>query len=137
LYSGWKGAPIKPTETTVAEVLEHQRANRKAGASSSPVGKGQFMPDTIRSLVADGVISLSDKLDGPTQERMIEALVERRKKLAMNPDGTVNKEKLADELAKEWASFPTREGKSHYDGDGLNKSTVSRKRLMAMIDELT
>jgi hypothetical protein len=133
LYGGWKGPKIDVTETTAGDILKAQKANVQAGADSSPVGKGQFMPDTIRSLIADGVIDESTKLTPEVQEKMITALIERRKQAATDRNGNVDPERLADELAKEWASFPTRSGKSHYAGDGLNKSTVSRKALMEAI----
>lgn len=134
LYGGWKGPRVKVTELTVAEALEVQRENREAGAESSPIGKGQFMPDTIRSLVREGVISLKDQLTPDVQEKMIEALIERRRKQATGPDGKLDREKFADALAQEWASFPTREGKSHYEGIAGNKATVSRKKLLAMLE---
>jgi hypothetical protein len=133
LYSGWKGPKVKVTDLTVAEALEYQAMNRAAGAESSPIGKGQFMPDTIRSLVKEGVVSLRDQLTAETQEKMIEALIERRRKQATR-NGVLDREAFADALAEEWAALPTAEGKSRYEGIAGNKATVSRKKLLAMLE---
>lgn len=69
---------IPLTNMTVGEVLDFQKGMLRAGNASSAAGKYQIVSTTLRSLVREGVVKLDEKYDENTQERLADALLERR-----------------------------------------------------------
>lgn len=66
------------TDMTIAEVLDYQKGMLRAGNPSSAAGKYMIVSKTLRSLVNEGVVKLDEKYDQNTQERLADALLERR-----------------------------------------------------------
>ena len=69
-------APL--TDMTIAQVLQYQNGMRGAGFPSTAAGKFQIIQGTLKSLVDEGVVKLTDKYSPENQEKLAEALLERR-----------------------------------------------------------
>lgn len=128
------GGKADLSSKTVAEVLEMQKTNTKK-LGSSATGSVQVMRDTLAGLVKNGVVKLSEKFTPQLQDRIGHALLERRG-YSRFIAGELDIEDFADNLAQEWASFPTRSGKSYYEKDGVNKATISRKQFIEELEKL-
>lgn len=111
-------------DMTLGEVRDLQEALVDSGAPSGAVGKYQIIGKTLESIMRKNPKDFPPdrKFDASAQEEAADILLDRRgfKKFE---NGEVSSEKMATELAKEWASLPDpKTGKSYYDGDGINKS---------------
>lgn len=92
---------------------------------SSAIGRYQFMKATLQDLKKSMGLSGGEKFTPELQDRMAIALLERRG-LTKWRAGEMTLEEFANNLAKEWASLPNMQtGRSHYAGDGMNKSLVT------------
>ena len=79
---------IKPSEMTVAEILDFQNKRGEGsyaaysqdtvGRIATPVGKYQVVGTTLQGLVDSGVVNLDDKFDVETQEKIGSHLIESR-----------------------------------------------------------
>ena len=119
---------------TVAEVMQLQSQNIKA-KGHSPAGAMQVNKDTLRSLIKNGVVKLSDKFDQYTQEKIGHALLERAG-YSKFISGDIQADDFADNLAGIWASLPNRFGESVYKGVAGNKARVPRGDLITVIENL-
>lgn len=142
VWSGIKPAdrPRKLSEMTVAKVLWWQDLI-DARYMSEAAGAYQVMEDTLRTLKVDpGAL-----FDRATQDALAVQLLDRRG-WARCEAGQISPEDFADQLAREWASFPVvrdqkgakrqiRVGQSYYAGDGLNKSHTTPATVLAAIRE--
>ena len=127
---GGKKLPL--TDMTVGEVLKMQEAME----GNTAAGKYQIKESSLRSLVykpGKEAGTYSDKLRNPTdfnldtpfdeaaQEWAADTLIDRRG-YKDYVAGKISDKKMAENLAKEWASLPDpyKEGKntSYYGGDG-------------------
>ncbi len=127
------------TESTIAEVRQWQREFVAGGSASSAIGKYQIIQKTMDGLIyelaaEDGVSRqefMADNLfDEAMQDRMAVQLLERRG-LDKYVEGSMSERDFLNELSKEWASLPYQNGRSYYDGDGLNASGVDRVTVTA------
>jgi len=124
------GGKVDAAGMTVADVLA-----RTENAGSSAFGAVQVMKKTLQGLVKNGVVTPDQKMDQATQDAIGMALM----KEAGYDDwkaGKMSDGKFADKLAAIWASLPDKSGKSVYASDGVNKSTVSRGEVLALLDQL-
>jgi muramidase (phage lysozyme) len=84
------------------------------GKGSKATGAYQFMPDTLEGLIRLGVLKPNEPFTPETQDRAALALAARRGVTA----DVLKKEGLsanvAQKLAPEWASVPTKSGRSYY-----------------------
>lgn len=127
--------PSKPlTQMTVNEVLRWQEANRSAGADSTAAGGFQIIYKTLSSLKGKMQLSGAELFDKTMQERMAIQLMKGRG-LDDFKAGKISADDFADNLASEWAVLQKRNGKGAHDGDGLNKSLVSRNILMGVLSD--
>lgn len=134
-YNKMYGGKSNPelSNMSIAEVLEFQKKNGPT-LGSSAIGKYQFMQNTIKGLIAKGVISPTDKFDAATQEKMGMALLEGRG-YSKYKSGTMSAEDFANNIAAEWAGMPMPNGQSRYAGDGKNKALVGRQEFMAQLEQ--
>lgn len=130
VYGGIKKAdrPKRPLVTmTIGEVLAWQDSI-DARYPSEAAGRYQIMEDTLRGLYAEAGMTQKTLFDEAGQDLLAAALL-RRRGLVAYLAGTISVEAFANNLAREWASLPVvtgpGKGRSHYAGDGLNKSHVS------------
>lgn len=128
--------PNRPlVDMTVAEVLAWQDSI-DSRYKSEAAGKYQILEDTLRDIYAPAGVSLKDKFDHITQDKLALHLLKRRglKKFLA---GEMSVEDFCNALAMEWASFPVvtpikgwgkfvlTPGQSYYAGDNLNKATAT------------
>ena len=135
-----KKTPKPPTEMTVGEVLQWQREEladpKNAGRIDvTAIGKYQIINKTLKGLVGPAGISMNDKFDAETQDKLYMELL---KGAGLNDymDGTISKEDFAHNISKVWAGLPKDEGgKSYYGKDGFNKAHVSWDAVMKAIPD--
>lgn len=133
------------TSMTVAEVLAWQDSI-DARYSSEAAGAYQVMEDTLRGLVDSGQIDPDAVFNEATQDHVAELLMERRG-LSKFVAGEISAEDFADNLAREWASFPVvrdqqgakryvERGQSYYAGDGLNKAHADPDEFLSVVERI-
>ena len=119
------------TQLTVQQVLDRQ-ANRAMFA----VGKYQFIPATLRGAIVGSGVSMTDKFDAITQERIFDTFLFRKRpaiKAYFDGRGSIESAQLA--LAQEFASIPVARqvkndkgtiifpGESYYKDRGNNRAS--------------
>lgn len=135
-----KKTPKPPTEMTVGEVLQWQRDELADPKNSdridvTAIGKYQIINKTLKGLVNAAGVSMSDKFDAETQDKLYMELL---KGAGLNDymDGTITKADFAHNISKVWAGLPKDEGgKSYYGKDGFNKAHVSWDAVMKAIPD--
>lgn len=131
-------APPKPlTEMTVNEVLAFQQEMIRGGAESGAVGAYQIIPKTLRSLVNKMGLNGNERFDKSLQDSMATDLLNRRGYASFR-DGTISRERFANNLAAEWASLPLvtgpNAGRSRYAGVGSNRASARPEDVLAALD---
>jgi muramidase (phage lysozyme) len=146
VYGGIRGAdkPPRPiTSMTVGEVLDWQDSIDSKYMSEA-AGRYQIMEDTLREQVRQGVVSVDQRFDAGTQDKIAVSLMNRRG-LGKYQAGLIGPEDFAQNLSKEWASLPAittdkagrrASGQSYYAGDGLNKSHVKQSTILDYVKGL-
>lgn len=126
------------TDLTVAQVLAWQDSI-DARYQSEAAGGYQIMEDTLRALGVPG----SMRFDPAGQDACAMVLLNRRGWSNLLA-GKITKARFADNIAREWASFPVtsdqkgasrtvKAGQSYYAGDGLNHALVEVSTVMGAI----
>jgi muramidase (phage lysozyme) len=145
IYGHKQGKLPKPlTSMTLDEVVAAQALWSKHHGSSA-AGRYQFMRATLRELMKELGLKGSQKLDGDLQDRLAYHLLKRRG-YEQFVTGKLSLDAFANNLAKEWASFPVLTaikgahrqlavGQSYYAGDGLNKALVAPAKVRATLSE--
>lgn len=140
-YNAYFGNPkntdITFTKMSVADVMKWQKEYVAKGNYSSAVGRYQIVSTTLDGLVRRLKIDTNQKFDEALQDKLAQALLERR-----GSEAYVNKEltqeQFAANLAKEWAALPRIVGQnpadSYYSSDGVNKALVSVDAVMKAIE---
>lgn len=146
IYGHKQGKLPKPlTSMTLDEVVAAQALWSKHHGSSA-AGRYQFMRATLRELMKELGLKGSQKLDGDLQDRLAYHLLKRRG-YEQFVTGKLSLDAFANNLAKEWASFPVLTaikgahrqlavGQSYYAGDGVNKALVDPARVRATLSEV-
>ena len=137
VYYGSKIKPPKPlTKMTVAQVRAWQDQSVRAGSKSSAVGAYQIIRKTMDLLIAQGALNRGELFGVAAQDRAAIALLKRRG-LDTYKAGGMSAEAFANNIAKEWASFPVvtgaKRGRSYYAGDGLNKALIGVEPVMRAV----
>jgi hypothetical protein len=101
------------------------------------VGRYQFIPETLRMAVAAAGFQASDVFSPETQDWLAVALLLGGKRPALRDylqGKSVTLEAAQLDLAKEWASIPTAEGRGVYDGDSAgNRATAKVARVQSAL----
>lgn len=141
--------PKKLSDLSISRVLWWQDLIDSRYMSEA-AGAYQIMEDTLRGLVANGAVDVSDTFSAETQDRLALALLDGRG-WARCEAGKLSVDDFAIELAQEWASFPVpramqvknskgkvirtlKAGQSYYAGDGLNKAHASVAEVRSAIE---
>lgn len=127
---------VRFTDMTVGEVLDWQKRGdwRHMGAGSSAVGKYQFIESTLRDTVRAAGIPLDTKFTPAVQDQLIfQRLVQTRGMKDFLEDKISAEQFLDSGLAKEFASLKKTSGRGEYDGDGLNKASISSRKTLAAL----
>jgi len=101
------------------------------------VGRYQFIPETLRMAVAAAGFQSSDVFSPETQDWLAVALLLGGKRPALRDylqGKNVTIEAAQLDLAKEWASIPTAEGRGVYDGDSAgNRATAKVTKVQSAL----
>ena len=129
-YNTLVGGSTKDLENMTVEQVQALQKEMSSSKNylSNAVGKYQIIADTLNEAMKATGVKSTDKFNAATQDKLANYLLEKRGVNEFN-SGKISLEQFIDSLAKEWASLPTRSGKSYYDGDGTNKSTVKRSEV--------
>jgi muramidase (phage lysozyme) len=124
-YGRYTGGPVDLESMTIDQVYKLQQSMLAHGASSTAVGRYQFISSTLHELVAQaGLDPATTKFTGEVQDRLIAARIQWRlaRARARGEDPML-------ELAQEFASIPDpRTGRSYYSGQraGASVSEVAK-----------
>lgn len=110
-----------PSDCTVGEVMDWQRAAIRDGMASTAIGRYQWISGTLSGQVRELGVSRDTMFDESLQDRLGMGLLERRG-LSRFLNGEMSLDAFQNSLAKEWAGLATTSGRSHYAGDGLNSA---------------
>ena len=130
-------------QMTVAQVLAWQDSIDSRYRSEA-AGLFQILEDTLRDSYAAFGVKLTDLFNKVTQDKMALGLM-RRRGLDKYLAGKSTAAQFGQNLSMEWASMPctikdkrgrAATGQSYYAGDGLNKSGVSLKDFLAVIESI-
>lgn len=126
--------PSRPiTQMTISEALEFQRKIRASGASSSALGRYQFVYKTLSYVVTNKEIDPDLPFDRYTQDAL--ARLEMRR--CGFYDQIVSDLRVADCLAAVWAALPMvtgpRAGQSRYQGLAGNRALIDKDEFMATL----
>jgi muramidase (phage lysozyme) len=121
------------SKMTVKQVRAWQNEYVRKGSKSSAVGAYQIIRKTMDDIMKHSSIPVDALFNAETQDTMAMYLL-RKRGLNSYLAKSISKEEFANNLAKEWASFPViggpKEGQSFYAGDGLNHARVNPKQVM-------
>src|SRR5690606_34793400 len=127
---------IRFTDMTIGDVLQWQKNGlwKRHGASSSAVGKYQFLEKTLRETAREAGVSLDTKFTPAVQDKLIFHRLTQKRGMKDYLEGKISAEEFLDSgLAKEFAGLKMTSGKGAYDGDGLNKATLSSRKTLAAL----
>ena len=123
----------KLTDMTVGEIMDKgakpndDAAKRKQNGLIFAAGRYQIVPETLKALVKQGVVSKEDKFNEETQDKLGTALIKGTGALKLAASGDY--EGAQNALAKTWAAIPLatdvgdkKAGQSFYQKPGQNKS---------------
>ena len=115
-------------EYTVRDVIEMQRWQLYA------VGRYQFIPSTLLFAVNASGVSLDDRFNATTQDRLMAALIAYKRPyvLAYLQGSHDDLSGTLDDIAREWASVEYRNGRSYYSRGG-NRAKISRAAVAEML----
>lgn len=118
-------------EYTVADVMRMQDWMLYA------VGRYQFIPSTLRFAVNASGVSLNDKFDAATQDRLMAALIAYKRPyvLAYLQGSHDDINGVLDDIAREWASVEYRNGRSYYRRGG-NRAKITRAQVAKVLREI-
>ena len=140
-YDAWighiHGARGTITGKTLGEVYQFQRELVAGGAPSSAVGRYQFVQRTLSACAQACGVGLTQRLDARTQDQLGLHLLQVRG-LAAWRAGAISDSEFAHRLSCEWASLPDPEngGRSHYDGDGVNRAGRTLESLLGVLEQV-
>ena len=127
-YNRLNGTGRKPlVNMTLQQVMDEQRNFRTwPGATSSAIGKYQYISSTLREMVAlMGLNPQTTKYDARTQDAIAKRDLQRRCRLDDWLAGRITDAQFMNLVARVWASVPTTAGVSAYKGVGNNAAGVS------------
>lgn len=113
--------PANPTDMTIAEIYQWiDDTPRQPHA----IGRYQFIPPTLRRLVADLGVPTSARFTPEVQDALADLLF-LEAGYAQFSRGAMAREDFMHNLAKIWAGLPLPNGESYYDGHAGNKATLT------------
>lgn len=130
---GAKKLPAKrPTQMTIGEIYAwiNQTPNQPHA-----IGRYQFIPSTLQSLVIQAGISESHKFTTGVQDALADILLEDAG-ISSFMEGKISRHRFMTNLAKIWAGFPTATGRSHYHGYAGNRAVISWDRFDAIMKKI-
>jgi muramidase (phage lysozyme) len=117
---------------TLDQIYTLQGQMRASGSPSTAIGAYQFLQKTLKGLQSQLGLKGDDLFTKDLQDRLALTLLNRRG-FGEFSEGRMGKKEFVNSLAMEWAGLPNTTGKSHYDGDGLNKATVKLRDVLSQL----
>lgn len=110
-----------PTDMKIAEIYDWiaQTPNQ-----NHAIGRYQFIPATLKRLVALLGVSEQAVFSAEVQDRLADVLLVEAGLNAFS-DGEIKRHDFMNNMAKIWAGLPTSSGKSYYNGYAGNKATMT------------
>ena len=119
------GARIKPpklpTQMTLGNVFDWINATP---GQPHAIGRYQFIPATLRQLVAESGLSDTTPFSPPVQDQLADLLLADAG-LDQFRGGQISRREFMQNLAKIWAGLPLASGRSYYEGYAGNKASIS------------
>jgi len=134
-YGAYTGGDVDLVSMTLAEIdaLQTRMLRHPANKwNSSALGRYQIVRTTLRSIVAQLGIPSPSRFDKEMQDRMACYLLGVRG-IDKWLSGRLSDETMLLNLAKEWASLPTPQGRGYYGGQN---SSVTVSQVMAALNEV-
>ena len=132
-YGKFTGGKVDLQGMTVAQVRQLQAgmlAHPDNTMRSSAVGRYQVVGTTLQDAIGAGVVRPDQKFDAAAQDRVGAWLLERRG-LSRYQHGEISRDQLGTNLAHEWASLPTAQGRGAYAGQ---QASVSPEMVTAALN---
>lgn len=114
--------PKRPTDMSLGEIYAWIKATPN---QPHAIGRYQFIPSTLASLVNRANLSTGTRFTPRTQDKLAHILLQDAG-LARFMSGRLSRERFMNNLAKIWAGLPLSSGKSAYHGYAGNKATITR-----------
>lgn len=131
---GQAGATEDLSQYTLDQIHDLQYRHGKLTGSSA-FGKYQFLRKTLLGLREQLGLSGAEKFTPELQDELATALLIGRG-LYRWESGVLSDSTFMDNLSKEWASLPYRNGRSYYDRDSMgNHALTSRSEVRAALDK--
>ncbi|MFZ5963475.1 hypothetical protein ACOXXX_11025 [Thalassococcus sp. BH17M4-6] len=111
----------RPTDMTVAEILQWVR---DTPGQPHAIGRYQFIPATLRSLVKRTGTPLTARFTPQLQDRLSDVLLADAG-LHRFRAGEITRTAFMNNLAKIWAGLPDSSGKSYYHGYAGNRASIT------------
>ena len=135
-YADDKSKPI--TSMTIGEVKELQGQMLKGGASSTAVGKYQFISKTLKELQEKNNLSDDTIFSKEVQDKFATDLLKRRG-LEKFKEGKISEAQFQKNLSMEWASIAKDDSNQSYYGQhvGTSNSTIEKaiKRVKSELQQ--
>jgi hypothetical protein len=122
----------RPTDMTIGEIY-----NWIVATPGQPhaIGRYQFIPSTLRSLVGQAGFNRQTRFTPAVQDQLAEILL-RDAGLAKFHAGNMTRHGFMNNLAKIWAGLPTSTGRSYYHGYAGNSATMTWARYDAEMSRI-
>lgn len=137
-YGNASNKDVVFTNMKLKDVRSWQDTFVRSGSRSSAVGKYQIIRKTMDSLIKEMGLTGDEIFNEDLQDKMAETLANRRGYDKWRK-GKIDDNTFANNLAKEWASFPviggSKHGRSYYAGDGLNKALISPDSVLSALSK--
>jgi len=117
--------PKRPTQMTINEIYAWIKATP---GQPHAIGRYQFIPPTLRSVVARAGVDPRSRFSPQVQDRLGDVLLADAG-LHRLQSGQISRVAFMNGLAKIWAGLPNSTGKSHYHGYAGNKAGMSWQRF--------
>jgi hypothetical protein len=130
------GARIKPPKPPTAMTIgEIYRWIEQTPGQPHAIGRYQFIPPTLRRVVAEVGLSEATRFTPQVQDRLADVLLADAGIKAFL-GGEMTRTRFMNNLAKIWAGFPTSSGRSHYHGYAGNYATMTWAQFRSAMDRI-
>ncbi len=130
---GARKLPRKPpTQMTIAEIY---RWIDQTPGQPHAIGRYQFIPATLRRLVAKLALSPNETFNARIQDKLADSLLAEAG-LAAAARGDMTRQDFMNNLAKIWAGLPNSTGRSEYDGYAGNRATMTWARFSSEMEKV-
>ncbi|WP_231119078.1 hypothetical protein [Rhodovulum sp. MB263] len=124
--------PGPPTRLSIAEI--YKWIDETPGQPHA-IGRYQFIPATLRRLVAELGLDERTRFSAPVQDRLADLLLEEAGLSAFGA-GEMKRKAFMHNLSRIWAGLPTASGRSYYHGVAGNRATMTWAQFEAAMSRI-